>query len=122
MAMERFGRLVMPVCDCCGNKGRAAQDEAQAARWAHLCRWDTPGRLDDGTPYEGYLICPACVKAEAWPPECEGWYQITPVVVADCPPLFHADDLHDGPTIRLADGDASVTLPLDEVPEALIVE
>lgn len=116
MAMVKTGRLYVPVCDCCGCRGRMAQTEAIAARWAHIGRWDTPGpeAADDCCAW--WFRCPKCVKANRWPLDCDGWQEAgvstSPSVV------FHLDG--DGPTIRLADGDLTVTGPLDALHDALV--
>ena len=118
----KIGRKFALECWCCGCRSRPAPDEPTAARWAHVGHWDVPGQLPDGEPYEGYFRCPRCVDLNRWPLECDGWFGVGVAVVVAAMDCDTATDEMRGPTIRLADGDDAVTLPLDEVPEALIVE
>ena len=114
----KIGRKVALECYCCGCKSRPAPDEATAARWAYLGHWDVPGQRPDGEPYEGYCLCPACVKVGRWPLECDGWQRVAGAAVEDDGPRYNF--LGDGPVIRLADGDLAADVRLDAMPDALI--
>ena len=107
----KIGRMVALECHCCGCRSRPAPDEPTAARWAYLGHWDVPGHLPDGEPYEGYVRCPVCVKADRWPLETQGWQPVTGAALDDDGPRYNF--LSDGPTIRLADGDLAADVLLD---------